>query len=251
MRTWNGRIFAYSRGDYRGARGLRNKIIAHGGARVSRLGVCDCGGAGGGCETLAHRLMLLLYIIIMKVSSGGCGQVWGGAGYDIGMRTMVDAQRILETQKKYGLTPKQAAYALETVDNPTLPVLERARRAGYKEPSAEARSYAILKKPSIISAIEGLAAERAAVAGEKAEYDRDPRGYLASRHLANSTKKDVTSTQVASLDLLGKIAGVYQTHVTVDIGEDTRRALLAGRVQARIISDILPQPSQITGETEE
>lgn len=140
---------------------------------------------------------------------------------------MLDAAKIKQVQEQYGLTTKQAAYVIETVEHPTETVAERARRAGYALKSAKSEGYAPLRKATILNAIEALAARRAAIAKEYKDFDADPRQYIEKRALINSTDERVTTTMHASLDLLANIRGLKKERIEVDPGEFLRSQLYA------------------------
>lgn len=173
----------------------------------------------------------------------------GGARGNVvacGYMTTTDERRetVKELRLEHDLSEKQANFVIETVENPTLPVLTRAVNAGYTRGGAVSGGYRQLKSPKIKGAIKATLQKRANLKLEMQKLEKDPRGYLKERFLENANDENITAVQHASLEAIAKLDGLYTQKIEVDMGEKTRAAWVLSRMPGGIVQGLLAQPSQ-------
>ena len=160
--------------------------------------------------------------------------------------TTTDERRetVKELRLEHDLSEKQANFVVETVENPTLPVLTRAKNAGYTHNGAISGGYRQLKSPKVKGAIKATLQKRANLKIEMQKLEQDPRGYLKERFLENANDENITAVQHASLEAIAKLDGLYTQKIEVDMGEKTRAAWVLSRMPGGIVQGLLAQPSQ-------
>ena len=214
-------------------------------------------GAGRGwrCASCGTRpLQALTNNLSVIIDNVKC-KVWitreevGGARENVvacGYMTTTDRRRetVKELRLEHDLSEKQANFVVETVENPTLPVLTRAKNAGYTHNGAISGGYRQLKSPKVKGAIKATLQKRANLKIEMQKLEQDPRGYLKERFLENANDENITAVQHASLEAIAKLDGLYTQKIEVDMGEKTRAAWVLSRMPGGIVQGLLAQPSQ-------
>lgn len=145
-------------------------------------------------------------------------------------------------QTKYGLTPKQAAYALATLREPQKSIGERGREAGYSDGAIYGDGGRVLKSTEVGEAIE---AERDALQRKIEAFGKaiatDPRLAIQNKLIEHTERFDVTANQTRATELLGKMHGVFIERVELDAGPHTR---------ARFADEVLEKMTNVSQEKE-
>lgn len=124
---------------------------------------------------------------------------------------------------RYGLTPKQAAYAIQVIERPNASDSERARAAGFSDGARTHAGGAILKVPKIGKAVntEREEIERRARSLVGA-IETDARGAIRGELAKHAENPRIAPNQTRALELLGKMEGVFLDRLEIDPGEHTR-----------------------------
>lgn len=143
---------------------------------------------------------------------------------------------------RYGLTVKQAKYALQVIKEPQMSDSERARRAGYSDGARTMDGGANLKAPKIgiATTTERALIEERAKSFSKA-IDADARVAIQNKLTEHAENENITPNQTRAVELLGKMKGVFIERIELDAGEHTR---------ARYADQMLNNLANDSGETE-
>ena len=134
---------------------------------------------------------------------------------------------IVAVMAKYGITAKQAGFALATMANPHASETERARIAGYTDSARTGDGGRVIKSDSITKTLTAMTEERAEIERKSKELVRaiqsDARGAVRNKLAEHVNDPNITPNQTRSLELLGKMEGVFIERLEIDAGEHTRQ----------------------------
>lgn len=153
------------------------------------------------------------------------------------LEALQEKRDIIRLQQEYGLSAKQAAYAMKTIREPEKPVLARARDAGYSPRSVTTNGYERLKGTKLTKAMEGELAKQVEIKRKAEEMSlaiaKDPRAAIQNKLLEHSESPDITPNQTRALELVGKMNGVFVERFEIDPGQNLRLNM-AGNFLAKI-----------------
>lgn len=168
-------------------------------------------------------------------------------------RTAAERQRVLDLKRAFGLTEKQAGYAVATVELPGHSETDRLVVAGYTEGSARSATTrgSTRKSPKVQKAIEAELA-RVTRIKELAEEDYektqvDAPGHIEKKLWEHQHDATITPNQTRALELIGKMHAVFVERVDVSAGEHSPAAAnLLGRL--KMTSEVDKSQDALTGD---